>query len=209
RRGPDGEAGMMVALQNKYTSDELSRENQTFCKRIRACRSDCANGAACTFVPAGDPADAANRCLPEGADPSHVLDKDGNLVLSNQALLELLYPRCGPSVCTSSSIYRDVDFDGSECKPYSFSGAESNTYCFAADPPPAAEERCGDGFLAPVRLSTDWELFKIPFSEFRQVGWGKPARTMDLHSVFSVAFQFSVGFADVYVDNVSFYRNRQ
>jgi hypothetical protein len=31
---------------------------------------------------------------------------------------------------------------------------------------------------------------------------------MDLHSVYEVTLEFPVGWVDVYVDNLSFYRNR-
>ncbi len=196
RRGPEGEVALLVALQNKYTSDDLARGNQTFCQRIKNCRPECANHAACTPDSQG-----VNRCLPEGADPS--------ALSATPALVEQLYPRCGASACTSPPYFLDPDFDGTECKPYEFSGIESGYYCYGDEPPPAPADRCGDGFVAPVHLSTDWQLFKIPFSEFRQVGWGKKAPAMDLHSVAQIAFQFSVGFADVYVDNVTFYRNRR
>jgi hypothetical protein len=83
---------------------------------------------------------------------------------------------------------------------------ETGYYCYGAEPPPIAAERCGDAFVAPIQLSTDWKLYKLPFSEFRQVGFGKKAPTFDLGSMYSIAFQFTVGYADVYVDNVSFYR---
>jgi hypothetical protein len=192
-RGPDGASGLLVGLQNKYTSDDLARENQTFCRRIRSCRPDCANGLECRL--AGD----FNRCVAEG------ITIDSGL---NPALLELLYPRCGPDTCFSPEHYKDLDFDDAQCKPYSFSGMETGHYCYGAEPPPIAAERCGDAFVAPIQLSTDWQLYKLPFSEFRQVGFGKKAPIFDLESLYSIAFQFTVGYADVYVDNVSFYRQR-
>ena len=117
--------------------------------------------------------------LPAGADLSRVVEP---------ALVEELYPRCGASACASPSYYADPDFDGTECKPYEFSGMESNYYCFGEEPPPEPYERCGDGFVAPVLLSTDWKLYKLPFSAFRQVGWGKPAPSMDLKTIYSIAF---------------------
>ena len=40
------------------------------------------------------------------------------------------------------------------------------------------------------------------------MGFAKRAPFLDLHSIYSIALQFPVGFADVYVDNVSFYRRR-
>ncbi len=35
-----------------------------------------------------------------------------------------------------------------------------------------------------------------------------PAPSFDLKTLYSVAFQFTVGYTDVYVDNLSFYRTR-
>lgn len=195
RRGPDSASAMLVGLQNIYTSDDLARGNQTHCRRIKECVPTCHNALPCV-----DDGTGVQRCKPESAALS---------ALPEPALVEELYPRCGASACSSPSYYPDPDFDGTECKPYEFSGAESNFYCYGAEPPPPAWERCGDAFVAPVLLGTDWELYKLPFSEFRQVGFGKPAPAFDLTTVYSIAFQFTVGFADVYVDNVSFYRNRR
>ena len=52
----------------------------------------------------------------------------------------------------------------------------------------------------------DQPCFKVV--EFRQVGFGKVAPFMDLHSIEELAIEVPVGFADVYIDNVSFYRQR-
>ena len=60
----------------------------------------------------------------------------------------------------------------------------------------------------PLHLSSDWQIYVIPFSEFRQVGFGKRAPFMDLLSINMLALLYPVGFADVYIDNVTFYRRR-
>ncbi len=198
RCGPDSADGLLVALQDKHTSDALNRQNNTYCQRIKTCVPDCANYAPCSPDDPTAPA-PTYRCF----DPAA-----GMAPVSEPAELELVYPRCGPSACTSPSYYIDPDFDDTQCKPYEFSGKQAAYYCYGTEPPPDESERCDDGFVASIHLTTDWQIFVIPFSEFRQVGFGKPAPFMDLRSIYEVTFEFPVGFVDVYVDNVSFYRNR-
>jgi hypothetical protein len=220
RVGPDGEDGISVALQDKHTSDALNRENQTFCRRIKTCTPDCLNGAPCTALDPQSPL-PTYRCfhpslVPQPSDPT--LPFDPLLGITQPAELELVYPVCGPSACRSPDYYYDPDFDNrkvapngpplTECKPYEFSGVQAFNYCYGSEPPPTESERCGDGWVASIHLTTDWKIYVIPFSEFRQVGFGKQAPYMDLHSIYEVAFEFPVGFVDLYVDNVTFYRNR-
>jgi hypothetical protein len=203
RRGPDGQSGLLVALHDKHTSDALNREHQTFCRRIKPCRVECQNGSPCTLMTElgsdGLPRDI-HRCF----DPAA-----GELPPLEPALIHELYPVCGASACRSPHYYPDPDFDETECKVYEFSGSEAGHYCYGSEPPPFPEERCGDGWVAPIHLSTDWQLYVLAFSEFRQVGFGKRAPYLDLRSIYMIALQFTVGFADVYVDNVSFYRRRR
>ncbi len=206
RRGPDGQVGMLMALQDKHTSDALNRVHQRFCRRIKTCYPTCQNGLPCTLNSGIENTNRLEdpplyRCFDPAAGPSPASIEP--------ALLDEVYPRCGPSACSRKWYYPDPDFDGLECKPYEFNGSQASHYCYGDVPPPPDEERCGDAWVAPVRLSTDWKLYVIPFSEFRQVGFAKRAPFLDLHSIYSIALQFPVGFADVYVDNVSFYRRRR
>ncbi|APR79119.1 Hypothetical protein A7982_04466 [Minicystis rosea] len=198
RRGPDSQPGVLVALHDKHTSDALNRENQTFCRRIKTCRLDCQNGLPCSPENPDAPKPTF-RCF----DPNQ-----GMAPIPEPAEIEEVYPVCGPSACRSPDYYYDRDLDGTECKPYEFSGTSSAYYCYGDEPPPTEAERCGDGWVAPIHLSTDWQIFVLPFSEFRQVGFGKRAPFMDLHSIYMMAIQLPVGFADVYIDNVTFYRRR-
>ncbi|MDC3955238.1 hypothetical protein [Polyangium jinanense] len=198
RRGPDSQPGVLVALHDKHTSDALNREHQTFCRRIKACRPACQNGSPCTPENPDAPV-PTHRCF----DPAV-----GMAPIAEPALLEELYPVCGPSACRSPEYYYDRDLDGTECKPYDFSGAQAGYYCYGSVAPAAEQERCGDGWVASIRLTTDWQLFVIPFSEFRQVGFAKHAPFLDLRSINMLALQLPVGFADVYIDNVTFYRRR-
>lgn len=196
RRGPDGATGLVMGLQDKHTSDDLARQNQKFCQRLKVCNPSCENGFSCTPDKEG-----VSRCMPP--------DYPYGSVTQNVALKEFMFPRCGESTCLSPSHYQDTDFDGSRCESFSFTGLETAGWCInAGDAPAEPEERSGDAFVSPISLSTDWRLYKLPFDSFRQVGIGKKASSLDLKSLYSIAFQFTVGFTDVYVDNVSFYRNK-
>lgn len=207
RRGPDGSSGLMVLLQDKYTSDRLARTSQTgtagigYCQRIKQCYPTCADGASCVPVRFGDDAADVYRCVPEGVDPASSL--------MEKALLQKLYPPCGQSACLPPTYDPDVDYNDTQCKPYNFTGLEENYWCFGDEPPAPPQERCGDGFVSNLSLSTDWTFYKIPFESFQQVGFGKKAPPNDVpqKTLYSLAFLFSVGYADFYVDNLSFYRN--
>jgi len=209
RRGPESQPGILIALQDKHTSDALNREHQTFCRRIKTCRIDCQNRLPCENENPLAP-EATYRCFdPALGMPDAVIANGGTPQFFEPALKEEVFPVCGASACRSPSYFGDSDFDGSACRVFEFSGSQAGTYCYGSVPPPPDEERCGDGWVAPVHLSTEWQLYAIPFSEFRQVGFGKRAPFFELHAIYMMAFQFPVGFADVYIDNVSFYRRRR
>ena len=127
-----------------------------------------------------------------------------------------MYPRCGPSACTSPCTYVDPDFDTDlrpdvACRPYTFPAAdESGEYCFAADnPPPSRDDRCLDGWQGTVGLTLDWQFYTLPFTELRQGGYGKRAPYFNVKAIDTVAFTFIVGWADAYVDNVTLYRHKK
>lgn len=203
RRGPEGATGLLVGLQDKYNSDDLARENERFCKRFKPCVPSCTLGRSCIAAE-----DGFNRCLPDDFPAGWNLGK-----IQNESLRELLFPRClgatKDDTCVPPDFYPDLDFNDTECKWHSFTGREEGYWCSGDAPPAAAPERCGDNYVAPISLSTDWQLFKLPFDSFRQVGFGKRSPKLDLKTLYSIAFQFTVGYTDVYVDNLSLYRNKQ
>jgi hypothetical protein len=168
------------------------------------------------------------RCynLKKGAIPG----PNGGVGASSD-LLDEAYPRCNPhadangvpfpkdpvthtythgSACTFRSTYPDADFEGKECRPYTFTSGESGEYCFNADdrPPPSRQERCNDGFTSMLELSEDWQFYTVPFSDMRQGGYGKVAPEFDLTSVYSVTLGWGPGNMDIYLDNVSLYKTR-
>jgi hypothetical protein len=200
RRGPEGQERMIVTITDNFTSDRLARQNQKFCRRLRACSTRCASGSPCS---PDDPTSATPtyRCFDPKSGPLPNVPID--------ALLDLMYPRCGRSACTSRASYPDPDFDGKDCRPYTFPAADlSREYCFSAGdlPPPDRDEQCLDGWAASVALTTDWQFYTVKFSDMQQGGFGKKAPYFNLKAIDSIAFGFIVGWADAFIDNVAFYR---
>ncbi|HEX2881686.1 MAG TPA: hypothetical protein VHO25_19305 [Polyangiaceae bacterium] len=210
RRGPEGQASMLVKVQDRFTSDDLARQNQIHCKRLRPCDSRCLNHAPCTPDDVdvyrcyeGDASTYPGRPRPEEMDKPAIPRMDSGLE-------DLLFPRCGPSACGSQINYPDPDFATASCEPFTFpSNHESGEFCVNPGEEPAPpEERCGDGPGRTVLLTTDWQFYTIPFSELRQLNFAKTEPYLDLKSIAMLSFIFTVGWVDVYLDNVTFYRNK-
>jgi hypothetical protein len=204
RRGPESQDRLLVTITDNFTSDRLARLNQKYCRRLRACYSRCENGAPCTLTNNLANGDMVYRCI----------DTDSGLVpsnLSSDALVDLMYPRCGKSACTFRESYPDPDFDGKECRPYTFPAADiTGEYCFNANdpPPPDRDEQCLDGWTTTAQLTTDWQFYTLRFADMQQGGYGKKAPYFNLKAIDTIAFTFIVGWADVYIDNVAFYRRK-
>jgi hypothetical protein len=212
---------LFVTLQDKHTSDDMNRENETFCRRILPCASTCLNHEPCSpnegetsnGTPT-TPGSTVYRCFDpqKGAIPQPP-PKDTPVVIGRPQTapddqLDVLYPRCGPSACTFRADYPDPDFEGKECRPHTFTSGESGNYCFnPGDPLPASrEERCGDGYSSTLQLSTEWQFYTVPFSDMRQGGYGKISPEFDLHSAYSITLAWYTGNLDFFIDNVSLYR---
>ncbi|HEX3851674.1 MAG TPA: hypothetical protein VHW01_11955, partial [Polyangiaceae bacterium] len=80
RRGPDSMGTLLVTIADKYTSDDMNRQNEQFCRRIFGCYSECQNGSICSKTDAetdavGSPLyrcfDPKNGKIPS-PDPSNV-----------------------------------------------------------------------------------------------------------------------------------------
>ncbi len=216
RRGPDGASGLMVNLQDKYTSDRLARTDPVgpgvgYCQRIKQCAPTCTNGGECLPTVSNDEGESDFRCVPPGVNPGDPGVRPADLTNNYEAaLLQQLYPPCGVNTCDPPSYDADIDYTNTQCKPYNFTGLEENYWCFGDKPPAAPDERCGDGFVSNISLSTDWQFYKLPFDRFQQVGFAKKVPPFDVpqKTLYSIAFLFSVGYTDFYVDNLSFYRNQ-
>ena len=221
RRGPDSFGTLLVTMNEKHTSDDQNRQNETFCRRMFACHSQCQNYQPCQESTIlgdlkVDGSGAPMRCYDfkkadrEGRTVPGASNAGGTTMGSGDDLLDALYPRCGPK-CTFRTTYPDIDLEGKDCRPYTFTSGESAEYCYneSDPPPPSREERCGDGFTSMVQVSGDWKLYTIPFSGMRQGGYGKHAPYFDLKSVYSITLGWGSGNVDFYIDNVSFYRTKK
>jgi len=122
---------------------------------------------------------------------------------------------CGRSVCDAPyAAYAtngpDIQFNNKPCTTFTYRNGSQSNVCYdpATDPsPPEGDEQCGDHFTFPINLSTEWQFYKIPFTQMFQQGWAKQAPTFDLTSVSVVRFTWDVGYIDYYIDDVAFYRN--
>ena len=65
-----------------------------------------------------------------------------------------------------------------------------------------------DRFGSFATVSTTWQFFKLPFSEMRQSGWGAKVPRLDTQTLYSVTFLFPTGTWDIWIDDVSFYTER-
>ena len=216
RRGPDSQPGFRVALGDRNTDDDVSMlataggiENPR-CRRAKEC--DCRNHRPCTK----DPNSADYYCW----DPELDESPDAQLHPWNHERY-----RCGFSACNYRyAAYPDLPdapfvtkenvepyFGTASCTSYTFKNDITRMGCFDAEngpPPPESSEKCGDPWFAPVRLSTDWQFFRVPFSELRQEGYGKEFPALDKSAVTMVRFTWSQGWVDYWIDDVRFYRKR-
>ncbi|HEX4405782.1 MAG TPA: hypothetical protein VH560_13180 [Polyangia bacterium] len=204
RRGPEGHDQVLVILTDKFTSGRLARQNQKYCRRYRQCYPTCLSGTPCT--PVLDDSGTTvpvNRCFDPATGPFPTIAIDSQR--------DLMFPRCGPSACTSPATYSDLDFDNKACRPYSFpSNDQSGYFCWneGDPPPPDRDEQCQDGWQTSVQLNEDWTFYALPWSQFGQGGFGKVAPYMDLKSLDTIAFGATMGWSDMYFDNVTLYRRK-
>jgi hypothetical protein len=66
-------------------------------------------------------------------------------------------------------------------------------------------EKCDDGHGKVLFLTDSWTVYKLPFAEIRQAGWGKPV-AFDATTLLSIQFNVDKNLAfDFAVDNIGFY----
>lgn len=88
---------------------------------------------------------------------------------------------------------------------------DQESLCYDPEDGPFPVERtqkCGDHWVHPIRLSTEWQFYKVPFTSLLQEGWAKESFKLDLTSAAVVRFTWSTGWHDFWVDDVRFYRNK-
>jgi hypothetical protein len=234
RRGPDSQGGFRIAIGDRNTDDDIAflEFNSGLtprCSRIKQCECrqqdklclplypDVTPNKTYCWNPATDypPATDDWQPTPDAPfPPSFNPDTAG-------------WERCGNWSCDQpyAAFENEPDFAFSTpdnedegkrgtnvCAPYAFATDQTGMYCYdpVKGPPPAeSTERCGDTWLDPVGLSTDWQFFKVPFTELRQEGWAKRFPRLDLSAVTMIRFTWSVGWVDYWIDDVRFYRRKK
>jgi len=149
------------------------------------------------------------ECVGTGGGPSFCCDVSNcNSVYAAFPCDQL--PNTGP-FADAGMVHGDPQFYGRPCTPYQFPNGVGGSYCYdpATDPPPwPSTELCGDFWMVTVDLTTDWQFFKVPFTNLRQQGWAKRQPKLDLTSVSVVRFSWDTGWIDYWIDQVSFYREK-
>lgn len=209
RRSNNSQPGIRLALGDKYTDDDLNYlqyhinpDDERFCERKEEC--GCRNlSKPCTF--------AGTNAIYDN-DEYYCLDPD------NPEPLDEATP-CGTWACNdqfpafSGHDFSgfDAQFYGKPCTPFALRGGIVESYCYdpETDPTPVeGTDQCGDHWLLPVLLSTEWRLYKVPFTSLHQQGWAKESFSIDLTSAAVVRFTWGTGWIDYYIDDVRVYRDK-
>jgi len=115
--------------------------------------------------------------------------------------------------CCPKTVAEDPKYGGDfkdECAPYVFKyDYSSGNYCQLPGEklPEKNDNRCDDGFEAPIVVDTEWKLFRIPWSELRRSTLGRPP--LDPHGIWTIRIYPGAGWLDTYIDDIGFYRKRQ
>ena len=216
RRGPDSQPLLRVLVGNKYTDDDISYltyvqdPNQPrYCERVRECA--CVNGKACSWWNGSDASASftpGDYCGDPMADPPPGTPS-GNGVQSTNSCDRTHCNDVYPAYPNNGG---DPQFKGRPCTPYAFRSGFESSYCFdpATDPPPAeSDQQCGDFWTFPLHLTTEWQLFLVPFTTMFQQGWAKRWPFFDTTSVSVVRLTWDAGWVDYWIDNLRFYRVRR
>lgn len=229
RRGPDGQPGLRVAVGDKRTDDDLSYfsyrqdpDAPRYCERVKEC--GCRSKPCTEYIDPNFPATnlTGYYCYDPAVDPPpapKVRPCDPNTSCGMSNTVEYLqdetqYETCGPTRCEAA--YEafpqdgpDPQFAGRPCTTFAFRGGIVGDYCYdpVNGPPPAEQnEQCGDHWLAGVTLTNEWQFFKVPFTELLQQGWAKEQPYLDTSAISLVRMTWDKGWADFWIDDVSFYR---
>ena len=216
RRGPDSQPLLRVLVGNKYVDEDISflqyGEDPTkprYCERVREC--DCVNGKDCDSWGGGDGGAASFTpgyyCGNPAADPPPGTISGNGVQPTNACNIT----ECNQPYPAYATKYNGLDpaFANRPCTPYAFRSGTQESICWnpATDPLPAeGDQQCGDYWTFPLHLTTEWQLFLVPFTTMYQQGWAKRWPFFDLTSVSVVRLTWDAGWADFWVDNLRFYR---
>jgi hypothetical protein len=199
---------------NKYVDEDVSffmyRDEPAktrYCERVLECA--CTNGKPCvnwTIDQVPDPFLPGHYCGDPASDPAPGAISGVGVTSTN---------KCDRTKC--DDIYpafqvQDKAFVNRPCTPYAFRSGSQSSYCWnpASDPPPAeSDQQCGDYWTFPLHLTTEWQLFLVPFTTMYQQGWAKRWSFFDTSSVSVVRLTWDKGWVDYWIDNLRFYRVRR
>lgn len=221
RRSNDGQPGIRIALGDKHTDDDLSYlqyhlnpGEPRYCERNQEC--GCPGGAECVEGYCYDP-----RVEPPPNRVAMDVTKYGITYLAPEEETNHRYAPCGQYMCArgfpafrssgGDSPREDVAFAGTACQEFTFRGGITDEFCY--DPasnryPHENSQQCGDHWLKAVHLTTEWQFFKVPFTDLAQQGWAKEAYEIDLTTAAVIRFIWGRGWVDMMLDDVRFYRNK-
>lgn len=214
RRAPDSQPLLRVLVGNKYTDDDISYlmyvqdpNEPRYCERARECA--CVNGKDCLqWDNPGGGLPAGYYCGNPTLDPPPMTISGAGVQAANSCNITQCnkvypaYPNNGP----------DPEFSNRPCTPHAFRNGTQSSYCFdpAIDPPPAdSDQSCGDFWTFPLHLTTEWQLFLVPFTSMFQQGWAKRWSFFDISSVSTVRLTWDAGWVDYWIDDLRFYRVRR
>lgn len=219
RRAPDSQPLLRVLVGTKDTDDDIAflmyqdptERDHLYCQRVKEC--GCLfQDAPCTFYPDGDPASFSTPgyyCGAPGATPSYAnmapaANSTGYSNKCNTTRCDDPYP--------AYAMAPDLQFAGRPCTAYTTRNGVLSSYCYdpATDPPPASgDQQCGDHFTFPLHLTTEWQLYLVPFATMYQQGWAKRAPYFDLHTVSVLRLTWDSGYIDYWIDDLRFYRHKK
>jgi hypothetical protein len=216
RRAPDSQPGLRVLVGNKYTDDDISYlmyfsdpNEQRYCERVRECA--CVNGKDCSPWQRGDAGVGAGvdyYCGKPASDPAPGVISGSGVAATNACNIT----ECNQVYPAFPGNGADPQFTGRPCTPYAFRNGNQSSYCFnpVSDPSPAEpDKQCGDHWTYPLHLTTEWQLYLVPFTTMSQQGWAKQWKFFDTSTVSVVRLTWDAGWVDYWIDNLRFYRVRR
>ena len=214
RRAPDSQPLLRVLVGNKYVDEDINYKQwvnhdpleKHYCERVRECA--CANGKDCDQWSSDDAGPATYYCGNPAADPPPGTISSNGVQATNSCNIT----RCDEPYPAYAQDGTDPPFYGRPCTPYAFRSGFQSSYCFdpTKDPLPAeSDQQCGDYWTFPLHLTTEWQLFLVPFTTMYQQGWAKRWPSFDISSVSVVRLTWDAGWVDCWIDNLRFYRVRR
>ncbi len=225
RRGAGGQPLLRVLIGNKYTDDDVSftmynyyPNEPRYCERVRECA--CINSLACTFSPDSDHGGPTGvvpgggyYCGPpglvSGPDIMSAGDTQHDTNTCGTTRCDDPYPAYpGVGVDNAHQFGSDPEFANRPCRPFTYRSGVTSSFCYSeTDPPPAeSDQQCGDHWTYPLTLTTDWQLFLVPFTWMYEQGFAKRFTFFDLKSVSVARLTWDAGPVDFYIDDWRFYR---